>query len=307
MSRVVVVTTSYPRFAGDPDGHFVATEARALALDHEVTVVAPFASRTPFAGPAVSSVSAGDAFGSPGLAARLREDPRRALGAARFFATLAAHVRTLKPDRLVVHWPFPTALALGNLLALRPTVLVSHGACVRALVTVPEPLRSACVARLLRGSTRWRFVSEALRDELSQALPATHRAQLVARSFVEEASLDLPPLAVLGPRWPRPAHVILGRLVPSKRCAEALAYASRTEHIRRMDLVVIGDGPERSSLEQQARALGLAAHFTGPLPREEALGILANSAGLLFASRSEGLSSVCREAAHYGVPVVAVP
>ena len=307
MSRVVVVTTSYPRGAGDADGHFVATEARTLALAHEVTVVAPHASSRALAGPPVVALAGGDAFGAPGVVARLREDPRRVLGAARFFGSLAARVRALEPDRLVVHWPFPTALALGALPGRVPTTLVSHGACVRALVAVPKALRAACVERLLAGETRWRFVSAELRDTLAAALPRALQAHLLARSFVEPAALDLPPRSVLGAPWPRPAHVIVGRLVASKRVADAITYVSRTPHIQRMDLVVIGDGPERPRLEAQARALGVRAHFTGMLPREEALGILAHSAGLLFASRSEGLSSVCREAEHYGVPVVTVP
>lgn len=307
MSRVVVITTSYPRVGADADGHFVASEARELARAYDVTVVTPGAPRGPDPRLTVVELPCGDAFGSPGLAARLREDPRRTLGALRFFGALAPRVRALDPDALVVHWPFPTALVLGRLLAERPATLVSHGACVRALLALPASTRAASVERLLRGETRWRFVSAHLLDGLLRSLPASARARLTRRAFVEPASIELPPRQELGPPWPRPAHVIIGRLVASKRTAAAIAYASRTPNIRCTDLVILGDGPQRTELEAQARALGLAAHFMGTLPRREALGVLAHSAGLLFASQTEGLSTVCREAEHYGVPVLTVP
>ena len=307
MSRVVVVTTSYPRVGADADGHFVATEARELARAHEVIVVAPCAPRHPDPRVTVVDVPGGEAFGAPGLASRLREDPRRSLAALRFFSSLATRVRALEPDRVVVHWPVPTALMMGDVTAHLPTTLVSHGACVRVLSRIPPPLRVACVKRLLRGDTRWSFVSTSLRDELLAALPADTAASVSARSFVEAPPLELPPREELGPPWPRRAHVIVGRLVPSKRTRHAITYAAHTEHIRHTDIVIVGDGPERASLEVHARTLGIAAHFTGALPRREALGILAHSAGLLFASEAEGLSSVCREAAHYGVPILTVP
>lgn len=307
MPRVAIVTTSFPRAEGDADGHFVATEAFALARTHEVVVVAP-GPLAHGAGPVrVVAVDGGDAFGAPGLAARLRSDPRRAFAAARFFGALRARVHALEADELVVHWPFPTALALGDATVHHRTTLVSHGACVRALLAMPAALRVACTDRLLRGTTRWRFVSEALRASLADALPVRLRTPLAERSFVEAAALELPARAELGPPWPRPAYVVVGRLVASKRVHAALAYAARTESIRTHEIVVVGDGPDRSTLEAAARELGLTVTFTGALSRKDALGILANSTGLLFASKLEGLSSVCREAAHYGVPVVPVP
>ena len=66
--RIALVTTSFPADEGDPSGHFVRAEARELErAGHEVIVVTP---------------PAGGAFGWPGVAARLAENPVRIVGAA---------------------------------------------------------------------------------------------------------------------------------------------------------------------------------------------------------------------------------
>lgn len=303
MGRVTVVTTSYPRHGGDADGHFVRAEALAFAEEHDVRVIAPGPARDLRDGVTLHALAGGEAFGAPGLAARLREDPRRAIDAARFFTAVPAAIRRTRPDEVHVHWPFPTALVVDH-----PRVtLVSHGACVRALLALPAPVRAQVVARLLRRGARWRFVSEPLREQLVASLPANARAPLEACAFVEAARVAFPSRAELGPPWPRPAFVILGRLVASKRVDAALAYAARTEHIRDQDIVLIGDGPERHRLVALGERLGLRVHAIGSRPRAEALGLLAGAAGLLFASKAEGLSTALREAAHYGVPAITVP
>jgi glycosyltransferase involved in cell wall biosynthesis len=303
MGRVTVVTTSYPRHGGDADGHFVRAEALAFAGAHEVHVIAPGPARDLRDGVTLHALGGHEAFGAPGLAARLREDPRRALAAARFFGAIPVALRAARADEVHVHWPFPTALAVDH----ARVTLVSHGACVRALLALPSPIRARAVDRLLRRDARWRFVSAALCDELCAALPAPARARLEGRASVEPARVEFPARETLGPPWPRPAYVVLGRLVPSKRVDAAIAYAARTDHIRHHDIVLIGDGPERGRLAALGERLGLRVHAIGARPRDEALGLLAGAAGLLFASRAEGLSTALREAAHYGVPVFTVP
>src|SRR5438270_12436933 len=87
---VCVVTTSYPSFDGDPAGHFVKAEVAELeAAGHTVTVVTP---------------PAGGAFGWPGAAFRLRENPFRALEAGRWMARAAPAIRAARPDLVIAHW-----------------------------------------------------------------------------------------------------------------------------------------------------------------------------------------------------------
>ena len=112
-------------------------------------------------------------------------------------------------------------------------------------------------------------------------------------------------------------YVVAARLVPAKRVdacfawATALRLTGATER-RATRLVVLGDGPERPALTEHARRLsltapGLRVDLLGTLARRETLAWIAAADAVLHASREEGLSTVLREAAHYGTPVVAVP
>ncbi|HEY6461602.1 MAG TPA: glycosyltransferase, partial [Polyangiaceae bacterium] len=132
--RIALVTTSFPAHDGDPSGHFVRAEARALEADgHEVVVVAP-----PARGP-------GGAFGWPGVAARLRENPARGLEALAW--VLAARRRVARSDahRVVAHWAVPCAWPIGLASTRAELVVVSHGGDVRLLVGMPAVPRARIV------------------------------------------------------------------------------------------------------------------------------------------------------------------
>lgn len=74
-------------------------------------------------------------------------------------------------------------------------------------------------------------------------------------------------------------------------------------------LVLIGDGPLRSSLEQLAGALGLARHvrFLGAVPHERVARYLAAADLFVLPSRLESWGTVMLEALACGTPVVATP
>jgi glycogen(starch) synthase len=72
-------------------------------------------------------------------------------------------------------------------------------------------------------------------------------------------------------------------------------------------MVIAGDGPQRSALEQQAESLGLAekVQWLGWVAPEEIPALLATAQAVLIPSRSEGLPRVAVEAALMARPVVA--
>ncbi|MES2787297.1 MAG: glycosyltransferase family 4 protein [Pseudomonadota bacterium] len=96
----------------------------------------------------------------------------------------------------------------------------------------------------------------------------------------------------------------VGGLLPIKGLDGLLhAAASHTSH--RIELVLAGDGPERSHLEMLARSLGVNAKFLGAVPRQE-LGKLYRCADIAcLPSLSEALPLVILEAMLCGTPVVA--
>jgi glycosyltransferase involved in cell wall biosynthesis len=294
--RIVLVTTSYPAFDGDPAGHFVRAEARELERSgHEVVVVAP-------------SVTVRGAFGWPGVAARVREDPRRLISAAAWVARARAEVKRLEARRVVAHWAVPCAWPVGVAADVDMEV-VSHGGDVRLLLRMPRPVRARLTEAIAVRASSWRFVSAALRDALVAALPGDAAARVARIATVRAASIEVPVAAEAVARKARAlggrrVGVSVGRLVPSKRVDRAIEHVARTREVDA--LVVVGDGPERGRLEALAAARGVDARFVGLVPREEALAWIGAASCVLFASEAEGASTVLREAEALGTRVVFV-
>ncbi len=322
--RIAIVTTSWPADDDDPSGHFVRAEARALRdAGHDVVVFVPKVdpavqgqrSFVANAGLDVVPLPGFDAFGFPGVVARVRARPWRALGVARFLDAARAALRHAGPyDRVIAHWAVPSAWPLvtgvdGIELAAELEV-VSHGGDVRLLLALPGPLRNVVVGRILErvgAGGRWRFVSQTLADELARALPPALASSLRTSSIVEPAAYELGDVDAIRAAAARLREehgsfvTSVGRLVATKR----VELAVRTASAEAKRLVIVGDGPERQALERLARKLGTIdrIRFTGLLPRSEALAWLAASTELWFASTAEGNSTVLREASALGRPV----
>ena len=103
-----------------------------------------------------------------------------------------------------------------------------------------------------------------------------------------------------------------------------LLYVGRLDHVKGLPLLIdalasladshpdirvdiVGDGPERPSLEQRVAASGLNAHvhFHGYLGQHEVEALLAQSDALVMTSFAEGIPVALMEAMAVGVPVVA--
>lgn len=102
--------------------------------------------------------------------------------------------------------------------------------------------------------------------------------------------------------------VCVGRLSPEKGQAGLLeAFASVRAKHPEASLILAGDGPDRSGLEERAKTFGVgnAVKFVGRLTEEEALAEIARSDVLVLPSFMEGLPIVLMEAMAIGVPVAA--
>ncbi|MBI3206643.1 MAG: glycosyltransferase [Myxococcales bacterium] len=293
--RIVVVTTSFPEQPGDPAGHFVATEALALAgAGHAVTVVAPGADRE-LDGVRVIGLGADAAFGWPGVLSKLSAHPHRALLALAFVARARRVVSGLDCDRVIAHWLVPAGWPVGT-AASAPLEVVAHGSDVRLLLALPQALRRLIAGRLVARRAHVRCVSEEIRTAIASWAPGL-------TTSVEPAPIDTrrAPDRARARRMLRidaaRLIVIVGRLVRSKRVDVALRSAAL---IPKAEVVVIGDGPEGAALAAEHPRV----RFVGLVPRDQALTWIAAADLVLSASRSEGAPTVIREARALGVPVV---
>jgi len=98
--------------------------------------------------------------------------------------------------------------------------------------------------------------------------------------------------------------VFVGRLSPEKRVSTILEAWKRLSHT--IPLRIVGDGPERDRLRQQAEKDGLTnICFEGRLPREQTLEAIGNARFLLFPSdMCENFPVTLVESFACGTPVI---
>ncbi len=142
--------------------------------------------------------------------------------------------------------------------------------------------------------------------------PSEYLARAVANWGVNESKISIVYNAVEIPSWARTTVplrtrlniITVGRLVPWKQIdllIDALA------EIDGAGLVVVGDGPERSRLEDLVRATKLTdrVYFAGQRSQEETLGLMTACDLFVLNSTYEGFPHVVLEAMCAGLPVVA--
>ena len=111
----------------------------------------------------------------------------------------------------------------------------------------------------------------------------------------------------LGLHPERKVIAFAGRLHPQKSVPWLLQAASRFLHrLPDYDLIIAGDGPQRSKLENQARELDIASrvHFLGFRP--DLHEVMAASQMVVLASKWEGMPNVLMEAMGLSKPVIAL-
>jgi glycosyltransferase involved in cell wall biosynthesis len=224
--KVVVLTTSYPRWPGDAAGRFVADaveQVRARGVD--VDVVSPASFR-----------HFGIAHGG-GVVANLRR-PWRALLLPAFLLSFARAARQAAHGADLVHAHWWPAGAVARLTG-RPYVVQLWGTDVE--LTRRVALLRPLARRVLASARLVICASRALADEARRLGAPDVR--------VIPSGVDVPPK--VGPEDEPPHVLFAGRLSAEKGVQDLLAAANG------LPLVVVGDGPLRRQVPQ---ALGFVPH-----------------------------------------------
>lgn len=309
--RVLFLAHSFPRNAGDAAGSFLLRLAQALESEGiTVQVVAP-------AAPGIADTEQFDGVGVE----RFRYAPRRFERLA-YTGTMAQDVRDswsarltmlsflgsefvsavrsgrrFQPDLVHAHWWFPGGL-VGTWVASMagvPLITTLHGSDVRLARTVvgARPV----FRHVLRHSAAVTAVSNWLAGEAGAVLPNVK--PLVAPMPVDTT--------LFTPGNTRSADRILfvGRLNAQKGVATLVDALPAIGAPWALDIV--GDGPDRASLEERARALGVAERITwhGALPQSALPHLYQRAAALVVPSIDEGLGLVAVEAQMCATPVIA--
>ena len=304
--KVVVVSGIWPPDVGGPASHAPALARALVERGHDVEVVTT-ADDAPAPQPyPVRWVSRG------------RPAPLRHLAVVREVWRAARHADRVYATTMI------RRSALGAALARRPLVvkLVADEAFERArrsgrfdgTLEEFQRLRGGVRGRVLR-ATR----NAALRRAARVVVPSAYLREIALDWDLDPSRVTVvpnpaPALPQLPPREAARAALGIrgfavgtaGRLTAQKALGDALEAVARVPDV---ELLVLGDGPERNSLERHGARLGISdrVHFLGAGTRDDVIGLFQAVDAVLLTSAWENLPHTLLEALAVGTPVISTP
>ncbi len=158
---------------------------------------------------------------------------------------------------------------------------------------------------IARWATRWISYGKSSTDYLL-GLEVRREDILQIQNCVEETTFSTPAEPAF--RLPvRPVVLHVGRLVALKGIDRLLDVSTTLQgEGLSFSLLLVGEGPERATLEQQVARLGLRnVHFAGSVPAARMPSVYRSADLLVFPSLRDVWGLVVNEAMWSGVPVVA--
>jgi glycosyltransferase involved in cell wall biosynthesis len=228
-------------------------------------------------------------------------------------------IEKFRPQILHTHHPFllgDSALRIGASMNL-PVIFTHHTLYEQYTHYVPfdsEPVKdfvvdlttrfaNCCSAVFAPSESVAKLLAERGVEKPVHVIPTgiDTRRLATGRRAVARARFGIPEQAVVV------GHV--GRLAAEKNLGfltNALARAATTS--KRLHVLVVGDGPERASMQRELEAAGLGAriHFAGTRSGRQLIDAYAAMDVFAFASHSETQGMVLAEAMSAGLPVVAL-
>jgi glycosyltransferase involved in cell wall biosynthesis len=313
--NVVVLTTSYPIRNGPPSGPFVKRLVEYLPKNVKATVLTPCIQyREDYCEKGIFRVKCFRyapkrwqrlAHSPGGIPVALQSNPLLYLILPWLLISMVFTCwrETKDTDLIHANWSINGVLA-GIVAGLRriPLVTTLRGEDVSR--SVNSKLFHWILGKSLKVSSCVVTVSDAFHAQIVEQFPCYASKVRVVHNGIERHLLK---------RTIRPiTHsviriVMIGSLIPRKDISTFLYALTNAPEPDSIQAVIVGDGPERNTLELLSMELGLASivTFTGAVLPDDVGEYLNNADILVLCSQSEGRPNVVLEAMAAGVVVVA--
>ncbi|MHB8256100.1 MAG: glycosyltransferase family 4 protein [Acidiferrobacterales bacterium] len=316
--RLLVLTSTFPRWAGDNQPPFVFELCRRLADHYEIFILAPHTGgaqeREALNGLRVERfrycfVRAEVLAYGGGILTNLKRNPfAYALVPLFLLAQLISAVRIVRReniDLMHAHWLIPQGV-IGGLIRtfLRPSPVLlctSHGSDIHGLAGATF---SALKRWVMKKADAMTVVSTALLDAASASGGDTSKIHVIPMG-IDAAALFTPDPAV---QRDSGTLLFVGRLVASKGVAVLIrALTAVAQRYPGVKLQIVGSGPEEHRLKELARRCGVLdnVQFLGAMTNVRLPQLYRKATLFISPSLSEGFGLTLAEALACECPVIA--
>jgi glycosyltransferase involved in cell wall biosynthesis len=318
--RILTYSTLYPNLRQPAHGVFVENRLRRLVASGQVEsrVVAPvpwFPCDHPFFGAYAAYAGVPRREDRHGLVVSHPRYPvlpkiGTSVAPALLYAWTRRHVGRViaefgDVDLIDAHYFYPdgvAAIMVGRALS-KPVVITARGTDISLIPQSSLPRRQILWAA--RQAAGLITVCQALKDEMV-ALGVPGERITVLRDGVDLVQFQPKPRSVARDRLEVQGTTLLsvGLLIPRKGHDLIIGALPRLPGVT---LLIAGNGPLRTSLENLAGTLGVAerVRFLGAVPHEDLAWVYSAADASVLASSREGWANVLLESMACGTPVVA--
>ena len=311
--KLLVTASTFPRWEGDTEPRFVYDLSRAMLNQFDITVLVPAApgaqDHEEMGGLHVERyhyfpVHRWETLCYPGaIVPRIKEKKLRALLVPFLFAALWWNIfkRRKQFDVVHAHWLIPQGIVQS--FFKMPYLVTGHGGDVTSLNQgVLKALKRRCLQRAGAVTT----VSQQLKQVIEEICPGKAVEIMPMGCDTREFSPSYRKENFFGQNG-KPVVLFVGRLAEKKGVTYLIEAMKQVDAM----LVIVGDGPLREQLEEQAKPLGDKVQFLGAKTHDQLAEIYASAD--VFAAPSvrakdggvEGFGLVFLEAMASGLPIVA--
>lgn len=316
--KLLVTASTFPRWEGDTEPRFVLDLCAHMANEFDVTILVPAApgakNREKLEGVKVIRyhyfpIHKWETLCYPGaIVPRIKEKKIRALLVPFLFISLYFHLFKLLPkyDAVHAHWLIPQGIVQS--FFKKPYIVTGHGGDVTSLNKgIIKKLKIRCLKR----ASHVTVVSEHLKSKVQELTPELNPSVISMGVNTEKLGKQYYVPNFFG-QGDKKVVLFVGRLAEKKGVTYLIEAMKKVDAL----LIIVGDGPLRKELEEQAKIINNHENvekikFLGAKTHEELKEIYASSNIFVIPSvtakdgDTEGFGLVMLEAMASGIPIVA--
>lgn len=316
--KLLVTASTFPRWEGDTEPRFVLDLCAHMANAFDVTVLVPAAPgakiREKLEGVEVIRyhyfpIHKWETLCYPGaIVPRIKEKKIRLLLVPFLFISLYFHLLKLLPkyDIVHAHWLIPQGIVQS--FFKKPYIVTGHGGDVTSLNKgIIRKLKIRCLKRASHVTVVSEHLKSKVQELASELKPSVISMGVNTKKFGKQ--YYVPDYFGQGDKK---VVLFVGRLAEKKGVTYLIEAMKRVDAL----LIIVGDGPLRMKLEEQAKKINDYKNcenikFLGAKTHEELKGIYASADVFVMPSitakdgDTEGFGLVMLEAMASGIPIVA--